>query len=103
MNAHSHAFVADTDELATLALRIKLQGPRSALCAFLTAREVADWTDAAQRYLDSDGEDDADLKALNDEMYAFLNPPGWGPPDYDADWRGSSFAERSTYGMGLGR
>lgn len=94
---HSHSFPTDTDPLLAKAHDIVLRGPTVAITRQLTAIEANDLRNAAQRYINTDGDDDGDLAYLLAEIDAWLNCPGYGLGDEDAGWRGSSYA--STWGM----
>lgn len=87
----SHSFPTDTDPLLAIAHDIVLRGPTVAITRQLTAIEANDLRNAAQRYIDTDGDDDGDLAYMLAEIDAWLNSPGYGPGDID--WRGSRAAE----------
>lgn len=87
----SHSFPTDTDPLLAKAHDIVLRGPTVAITRQLTAIEANDLRNAAQRYIDTDGDDDGDLAYLLAEIDAWLNPVN-DCLDEDQFWRESSIA-----------
>lgn len=79
--------------LSDLAAAILANGPTAALGVPLRQHEARDWTNAAQRFVDTDGDDEADLVDMFADYNAVHNAPGYGV-DEDAYWRESSYAER---------
>jgi len=91
MNALSQSQFNDALYLTELAYSIIANGPRAVLHCNLSPREATDWTRAAQRYINWQGDDDGDFAG----MVADLDAPrdhGWALDsdflhDEQAEWR----------------
>lgn len=78
--------------LSQLATAILANGPTAALGISLRQHEARDWTNAAQNFVDTDGDDEADLVDMFADYNAVRNAPGYGGDE--GDWRDSAYAER---------
>lgn len=78
--------------LRDLAADILTNGPTAALGISLRQHEARDWTNAAQRFVDTGGDDEADLVDMFADYNAVHNAPGYGGDE--SDWRENAYAER---------
>jgi len=93
MNALSQSQFNEALYLTELAYSIIANGPRAVLHCNLSAREATDWTRAAQRYIDWQGDDDGEFAAMVDDHFNPARDRCMGALDSDflhdeqAEWR----------------
>jgi hypothetical protein len=94
MNAPAHTSFDEALYLTELAYSIIGNGPGAALHCNLSTREASDWTRAAQRYIDWQGDDDGDFAGMTDEHFNPVRDSTWA---LDSDFLRD---ERVYFGMG---
>lgn len=91
----AEAFYAEQNALSLLRIQARaiVNDARDALPIEVGHRELTEWHDAAQRYLDTGGDDDGEFQELIDGLDRQVNAPGYGPADEDfgRDAGGSEF------------
>lgn len=91
------AFDAEQNALSLLRIQARaiVDDARSALPMEVGHRDLTEWTDTAQRYLDTEGDDDGEFEDMLDTLDRQVNALGYGPAD--ADFARDERAEWSAY------